>query len=441
MFQRYNEPIEISSFPRAIIHIDGDAFFASCEQSKDPSLRGKVVVTGKERGIVGSVSYEGKALGISRSMPLFEVRKRFPQAIILQSDYETYSLLSHRFFSIVRRYTPVVEEYGIDECFADLTGMRGPLHKSYTQILDTIQKELALELGCTFSIGMSVNKVLAKVGSKWKKPSGTTLIPGRDIKTFLRDLPVQKIWGIGFATTAHLEKLGVRTSLELAEKPREWVERHFSKPMVALWRELNGEYVMELNREENSAPKSIQKFKTFTPPSSDFDFVFSQISKNIENACIKARRYGLASPRMQLVLREQNFRMYGIDITFSRKTAYPNEIVVLAKEALLKIWRPKVSYRQTGVTLILLEDAALEQPDLFGESLRTEKMERIFEKVDALQERYGKHTVYLASSEKAHRFFVHGGARGDSALRRGAELIGATKRQHLGIPIFLGEIQ
>jgi len=104
-----NRPLSIHGFPRAILHIDGDAFFASCEQSRDPKLKGRAVITGKERGIVASMSYEAKARGITRGMRLFEVRQLCPDAVILPSDYETYSILSERLFAIVRRYTPDVE--------------------------------------------------------------------------------------------------------------------------------------------------------------------------------------------------------------------------------------------------------------------------------------------------------------------------------------------
>lgn len=96
-------PITIASLPRAILHIDADAFFASCEQARDPKLKGRPVVTGKERGIAASMSYEAKACGVTRGMPLWQIRKVCPQAVILPSDYETYSLLSKRFFTIARR--------------------------------------------------------------------------------------------------------------------------------------------------------------------------------------------------------------------------------------------------------------------------------------------------------------------------------------------------
>src|SRR2546426_8529461 len=182
-------PLSLHDFPRAILHIDGDAFCASCEQSRRPKLQGRPVVTGKERGIAASMSYEAKARGVTRGMRIADIRKVCPDAVILPSDYETYSLLSARFFAIVRRYTPEVEEYSIDECFCDLTGLRRPLRMSYRQMAERIKHELDTELGFTFSVGLAPNKVIAKIASKWQKPSGLTVIPGPRIHQFLKDLP------------------------------------------------------------------------------------------------------------------------------------------------------------------------------------------------------------------------------------------------------------
>src|SRR5215216_1539976 len=200
------EPLTLSSYPHAILHIDGDAFFASCEQASNPELKGKPVVTGKERGIAASMSYEAKARGVVRGMRISDIKKVCPDVILLPSDYETYSLLSKRFYAIVRRFTSEVEEYSIDECFADITGYRRVYRASYKQIAERIKQTLDRELGFTFSVGLAPNKVLAKVGSKWKKPSGLTAISGRDIHLYLEHLPVEKVWGIGHNTTAFLAK-------------------------------------------------------------------------------------------------------------------------------------------------------------------------------------------------------------------------------------------
>jgi DNA polymerase-4/DNA polymerase V len=278
-------PLALHALARAILHIDGDAFFASCEQSRRPKLQGQPVVTGKERGIAASMSYEAKARGVTRGMRLPEIRKICPEAVILPSDYETYSLLSKRFFAIVRRYTPEVEEYSIDECFCDLTGLRRPLRMSYLQIAERIKHDLDTELGFTFSVGLAPNKVVAKIASKWQKPSGLTVIPGRELHRYLAKLPVENVWGIGHQTTALLHKHGVKTALHFAWQPEAWVKKHFSKPFYQIWQELNGAHVFELVPGEHEMYHTIQKVKTFTPASSHRDFIVAQLAKNIENAC------------------------------------------------------------------------------------------------------------------------------------------------------------
>jgi DNA polymerase-4/DNA polymerase V len=191
----------LSSWPRAIVHIDGDAFFTSCEEAIHPELKGKPLITGGERGIVACASYAAKKLGIKRGVPLHEARKICPGLIVLPSDYETYSLFSRRMFSIMRRFTPDVEEYSIDEAFGDITGMRRALRSSYEEIALNMKKEIEKELGITVSVGLSITKVLAKVASKHQKPAGITVIKGKNIAEYLCDFPEEKISGIAPATT------------------------------------------------------------------------------------------------------------------------------------------------------------------------------------------------------------------------------------------------
>ena len=229
------EPLTLHAFPRVMLHIDGDAFFAACEHSRRPKLQGRPVVTGKERGIAASISNEAKARGVTRGMRVAEIHKICPEAGILPSDYETYSLLSKPFFAIVHRYTSDVEEYSIDECFADLTGLRWPLRMSYFQIAERIKQELDTELGFTFSVGLAPNKGVAKIAAKWQKPSGLTAIPGKELHRYLAKLPVEKVWGIGANTSAFLQKHGIQTALQFTQRPEAWVKKHLSSPFANAW--------------------------------------------------------------------------------------------------------------------------------------------------------------------------------------------------------------
>lgn len=430
------EPLTIHHFPRAIVHIDGDAFFASCEQARNPRLRGVPVITGKERGIVASMSYEAKGRGVTRGMRLLDVKKLCPDAVILPSDYETYSLLSRRFFSIVRRYTPDVEEYSIDECFADLTGLRRSLRGSYAEIALRIKHDLDTELGFTFSVGLAPNKVLAKLGSKWKKPSGFTAIPGNRAHLFLEQLPVEKIWGIGTQTTAFLNKNGVRTALEYARRSEAWVASRLTKPHREIWQELNGQFVLPLLTEPKESYATIQKMKTFTPPTSDRAFLFAQLSKNVENACIKARRYRLAAKGAMFFLRTQDFNDMGLEVWFARPTAIPTDMIAVLEENFGRLYRPGRLYRSTGVMLLELAEQKISQLDLFGDAERMAGMVKLYEAIDGVNAKYGKHKLYLGSSHGAQVFAQHLGERGQTPERSKDLFRGETKRKRLGIPMF-----
>lgn len=425
------------SWPRAIVHIDGDAFFASCEQVIHPEYRGKAVITGKERGIIAAASYEAKAKGVSRGMPLWEVKKIIPNAVILPSDYETYSLFSKRMFTIMRRFTNLVEEYSIDEGFADITGLRRVYRGSYEDIARRMKEAIERELGITVSVGVSLSKVLAKIGSKWKKPAGLTAISGRHISEFL-NIPTEKLWGVGTNTAAHCANLGIKTAFDFVQKSEAFIKANFAKPQVEIWRELHGESVYPIVVEEKSSYASISKTKTFTPPSSDEVYVYAQLLKNLENACIKARRHMLVARRIVIYLREGDFRSEALEAKITRPTAFPIEITPLVKTMFREIYKRNTAYRSTGVVLCDLAPNEGQQLSLFEAPAKIEKMSRLYGAIDMLARNMGKHCVYTAGAAKAHQTPTHILDRGDIPMRKLTRLKGETKRKHLGIPLLLG---
>lgn len=427
------------SYPRAILHVDGDGFFAACEVAKNPKLRGKPVITGKERGIVSACTYEAKRRGVKRAMRMHEVLAICPDAIILPSDYETYSLFSERMYEIVRRYTPTVEEYSIDECFADLTGMRRTNKMNYRDMAHSIKSTLKTELDMTFSVGLSATKVLAKLGSRWNKPDGFTAIPLSESEKFLAGTPAKDVWGIGSNTAAYLEKFGVRTALQFAQKPEDWIRGTVSKPYLELWQELNGQVVWEVDNKGRESYQSIQKTKTFTPPSRDKKFVYSQLSKNVENACIKARRWDLVTDSVFFFLKTQEFKFHACEVKLPHPTAAPQDVLKAISEHFDKVYRMRTPYRATGVTLMKLQPAGSAQLDLFGAVKTSEGLAKVFESVDELSAKYGKHVVYLGSSFDAMTHGAHIGARGDFAERTRTLFKGETFRRRLGLPM-LGEV-
>ncbi|MBN1664879.1 MAG: DNA polymerase IV [Deltaproteobacteria bacterium] len=421
------------SWPRAILHVDGDAFFTSCEEAIHPELKGKPLITGGERGIVACASYAAKKLGVKRGVPLHEAKKICPDLLILPSDYETYSLFSRRMFNIIRRFTPQTEEYSIDEAFADLTGMRRAFHASYEEIALRIKKEIERELGIGVSAGLSLSKVLAKTASKHKKPDGFTVIPGRQIAHYLRDLPVEKIWGIGHATTNYLNKMGVRTALEFARMPEELVKKRFTKPGVEIWQELRGESAYPVSPEEKSSYASISKTKTFAPSTDNREYLFAQLLRNLESACIKARRYGLAPKKIVAFLKKQNFDTAAAEAKLNRPSNYPLELVGTLEEMFGALYGQGNLYRATGIVLIDLAPHTHVQYSLFEDAVKAEKVRGLYQAVDELSGKYGKHALHLGASHPIEQFGK--GKRGTPTVREETTLYGESKRRHLGLPI------
>ena len=198
---------------------------------------------------------------------------------------------------------------------------------------------------------------------------------------------------------------------------------------------------MELNLKAKASYATIQKVKTFTPASADKAFVFSQLSKNIENATMKARRYNLAPTGVAIYLRTQDFKHVGVEVKLSRRSAIPSDIIDAIRPAFQELFQARTLYRSTGVVLFDLRDDSVAQLDLFGAALKTVRLKKLFDGVDKIRQRYGKHTLYLGSSHLANRFTQHQGERGDEPARKRLLLKGETKRRRLGIPMFIGEVE
>lgn len=388
--------------------MDGDAFFVGVEVAKNPALRGLPVVTGEERGIVSALSYEAKALGIVRGMPIFKLKKEFPNVLILPGDYASYARYSSMMFDIVRRYADDVEEYSIDECFADLTGLDKPLKMTYRQIAEQIKREVNTELDLSVSIGLAPTKVLAKVASNWVKPNGLTEILESNATDFLVKKPIEKIWGIGPRTAEFLKGKGVHTAQDFLNKGIEWVKNYLSKPYEIIWLELSGVYILEIDPKPKTVYSSMQKTRSFHPATNDKTFLLSQFSKNIEDACTKARHYKLVPNKISIFLKTKEFRYATFSIPLSSPTNAPEIIMSLVHKYFRKIYSRGVLYRTTGVTLQDLVPESCTQGDLFGETETAHKFEEIHKQIDSLEDKFGKRVVYLASTHKALKRKVKG---------------------------------
>lgn len=393
-----DSPLTLQSWPHAILHLDADNFFASVEQVLNPKLKGLPVITGAERGIITAASQEAKARGVLRGVRIADAKKLCPELVCVESDYENYALFSCKIFSIIRRFTPAVEEYSIDEAFADLSGLRRMHHSSYAEIGRQIKQAVERELGLTVSVGVSISKVLAKLCSKYQKPSGLTVVSGPYIHRLLKTTPLGKVWGFGKNSVALLEKQGLKTAFDFVRKPESFAQSFLGKPGIKIHRELSGILVDAVNPHPKTSYASISKSKTFSPPSIAEDFVYAELLSHLESACAKARRYGLSANKLTVFLKQQNFKISSVETCLANPTSSTMDLVPLLASLFRSLYKDKTLYRATGVTLSGLQTVTEKQLDLFENNEKSRKHESIDTAIDQIRLRFGKHSIHLANT-------------------------------------------
>jgi DNA polymerase IV len=423
----------LSSYPQAILHIDADAFFASVEQAIHPELKGKPIVTGAERGIVVAMSYEAKACGVVRGMMGTEAKKRCPGLLFVPSDYETYGLFSKRLFEIMRRFTPQVEEYSIDEAFADITGLRRLHHASYPQIAKIIKETIDAELGITVSVGLSLTKSLAKLASKYKKPSGLVCVPGRQVAAFTKENTIDKVWGFGHNSVALLKKNHIHTVYDFINKPEKFATGLFGKIGTELWQELSGNSLYKVDPSEKTTYMSISKVKTFSPPTNDPDYLYAQLLRNLERATAKMRRFKLTTKRIIIMLKSQQFQNKAFEISLSRSSTSVMEMIEPLRQAFDHLFSKHTIYRSTGIVLCDLKTDKNIQLNIFEDPVRMVKMQHIDSAIDKINNLFGRQAIHLASTIPAnHR---SQGNKGAPPKRQQNLLTGENKHRRLNMPV------
>ena len=216
---------------RKIIHIDMDAFFASVEQRDNPELRGRPVIVGGQpgrRGVVAAASYEARKFGIRSAMASSQAAKLCPQAVFVQPNFPAYKVVSEQIHSVFKKYTEVIEPLSIDEAFLDVSG-QSHCEGSASLMAEAIREEIRLLTGLTASAGVSYNKFLAKIASDMNKPDGMYIIRPEQGEGFVAQLPVGKFYGVGKATEAKMQRLGIHTGADLRSHSLSWLGARLGK--------------------------------------------------------------------------------------------------------------------------------------------------------------------------------------------------------------------
>ena len=215
---------------RKVIHIDMDAFYASIEQRDHPEYRGKPLAVGyaAERGVVAAASYEARKFGVRSAMPSLTALSKCPQIIFVPPRFDVYSDVSLQIRSILLEYTDLVEPLSLDEAYLDVT-VNKPGIKSATIIAQEIKKKIRETTGLTASVGISINKFLAKIASDWKKPDGLFVILPEEVESFVEELKIEQFWGVGKVTASKMHQLGIHTGRDLKKYEEAALVRMFGK--------------------------------------------------------------------------------------------------------------------------------------------------------------------------------------------------------------------
>src|SRR3954469_1798282 len=204
-------------YMRRIVHLDMDAFYASVEQRDEPALRGRPVAVGgrpEGRGVVAASSYEAREFGVRSAMPMARALRLCPQLAIVPPNFEKYRAVSGQVMAILRDCTPLVEPLSLDEAYLDVT-TNSFNEQLGSNVARQLKKQINDQTGLTASAGVAPNKFLAKIASGWRKPDGLTVIAPERVESFLEQLPVEALWGVGPVTARKLREIGIAKVVDI----------------------------------------------------------------------------------------------------------------------------------------------------------------------------------------------------------------------------------
>lgn len=389
-----------------IAHVDADCFFASVELKSRPHLKDKpvlVVSRMDNRGIVLSANYTARALAaritgagsVKAGTPLFKIRGKLPGAVLIKSTFEKYEKESGKLMNILRGFSPVVEVYSIDEAFVSLSGLRMMYRADYAGIAAKIQRQVEKELGITVSIGLSVNKVLAKIASDFNKPAGLTVVNSRDLKEFLKKIPIKDVPGIGLNTNALLEKFGIYNAYDFAVRNIEAIKKLLGLRGEKLHNALNGEPEPPFNMPERPH-KSISHTRTFPDFSANKEYIFSFSIKLLNGLAMRLRSEGMEAGEIGFFLITKDFKILKAVRRLSAHCRETNVLINIYKELFAALFRQGTLYRKTGFFLTSLRRAGPRQGTLW-EDKDTSAVDLAF---DSIYTKFGSNAIMRGSMFK-----------------------------------------
>jgi len=378
----------------SIFLLDIDCFFASVEMALRPELIGKPLCIGGhkgDRGIVACPNYEARAYGVKTAMPLRTAERLLPSdAVFLPGNHRLYGQYSERVMSILHDFTPDIEQVSIDEAYMDVTGCLHLWNRDPLRMAAAMKERIRRECGLMVSIGIASNKVCAKIAASLRKPDGLVSVPHGQEKEFLAPLPIEMVPGIGVKTTPKLHALGIRTVADVLN-PKSVIR---NPPSCMRWlghyltAVANGrdEQVMHYDRVE----KSISRDTTFDHDTYDAGLITSTLYYLTERCCKTLRKRQQVASTVTTKVRFADFMTFQKQTTVATPSSHEEDIFVATRHLLGLLLPPHRLIRLVGVKVSNLSPADRVQLRL---DRKMERIERLHQRIDALQAKYGYQTV------------------------------------------------
>lgn len=373
-------------FKRAVLHLDLDAFFASVECLKNDALRGRPLIVGGlgGRSVVSSCSYEARRFGIHAGMPMKVARQRCPDATVIRGDFTAYQEYSGIITEIIREEGPVFEKASIDEFYVDLSGMDRYL--GCWRWSRELRQRIFKETGLPLSMGLSVNKLVSKVGAGEAKPNGERCVEAGGEKGFLAPLSVRKLPLVGAVTARRLAYLGIHRIQTLSEVPPLLLQREFGKNGVALWRRANAidnSPVVPYHEQ-----KTLSTEHTFAEDTINLDQLQAELSRMLLYLTYELRRRQKVTACVAVKIRYADFNTHRRQATIA-PTAHDSILLPTAQRLFDKLFARRQRIRLLGVQFSKLS-SGFTQLDLFKD--RSEESQ-LLQAMDRIRKRFGKGTV------------------------------------------------
>ena len=394
---------------RVILHCDLNCFFASVELLRYPALRDvPVAVCGdpeSRHGIVLAKNEAAKQLGVKTAETIWQARQKAPHLITLPPHHGLYREYSRKVNAIYGQYTDLVEPFGIDESWLDITNSMHLFGGDGKAIADQLRERLREELGLTISVGVSFNKIFAKLGSDYKKPDATTVIDRGNWQAIVWPLPVGDLLGVGRSTQKLLRQYGVETIGQLAAFPRQTLETLLGKHGTQLHDYANGLENSPVRPQHEAEPvKSVGNGTTFPQNLTRWEEVRSGLAVLSDSVAGRLRRQRLYCGGVALTIRNAQFRQFSRQVRLDTPTHLQKDIYQTALALARQSWHAPDPIRALTVTALYLTDSAdsFQQLDLLdgAAAQREEKQERLEQAMDAIRGKYGKGAISFGNAGK-----------------------------------------